>query len=141
MENYDKLDIADEMLESAIELYLDNKKYFSALHLAGAAQEIYGKWLRINGGQDFSTIMLDHAGKIFEEPIDRKAIKKEERRPKNSIKHMDSVSDRFACINPKFDSFIAITEAVMEYLMLQRSETENIKKFKFHIIQTKEKGI
>tara|TARA_Y100000588_G_scaffold350081_1_gene400969 strand:+ start:444 stop:680 length:237 start_codon:yes stop_codon:yes gene_type:complete len=57
MEKFDKLVIADEMLESA-------------------AQEIYGKWLRIKGGQDFSTMMLDHAAKIFEEPLDRKAIKK-----------------------------------------------------------------
>src|SRR5690606_35235377 len=106
MEKFDKLDIADEMLESAIEAYWDAQKYFPALHLAGAAQEIYGKWLRINGGQDFSSMMLDHAGKIFEEPIDRKAIKKEDKRPKNSIKHMDSELDRFARLNPQLDSFM-----------------------------------
>ena len=72
MEKFDKLAIADEMLESAIESYLDGQKYFSALHLAGAAQEIYGKWLRINGGQDFTTMMLDQAAKFIDEPIDSK---------------------------------------------------------------------
>ena len=120
MEMFDKLDIADEMLESAIESYLDAQKYFTALHLAGAAQEIYGKWLRINGEQDFSTMMLDHAGKIFEERIDRKAIKKEDKRPKNSIKHMDSKSDRFTHLNPQFDAFMMLSEAITEYLMLKR---------------------
>tara|TARA_B100000700_G_scaffold36466_1_gene35773 strand:+ start:949 stop:1374 length:426 start_codon:yes stop_codon:yes gene_type:complete len=141
MEKFDKLDIADEMLEGAIESYLDSKKFFSALHLAGAAQEIYGKWLRINGGQDFSTLMLDHASKIFEEPIDRKAIKKEDKRPKNSIKHMDSKSDRFAHLNPQMDSFMAISEAVTEYLMLQRPETVNIKRFKNYLISTQDNGL
>lgn len=141
MEKFDKLDIADEMLEGAIESYLDAQKYFSALHLAGAAQEIYGKKLRINGGQDFSTMMLDHASKIFEEPIDRKTIKKEEKRPKNAIKHMDSESDRFTYLNPQLESFMAISEAVTEYLMLLRPETANIKRFKSYLIGTKDNGL
>ena len=141
MEKFDKLVIADEMLESAIESYLDGQKYFSALHLAGAAQEIYGKWLRIKGGQDFSTMMLDHAAKIFEEPLDKKAIKKEDKRPKNSIKHMDNESDRFAYLNLQFDSFMAITEAVTEYMMLQRVETPNIVRFREYLISTKENGL
>ena len=141
MKKFDKLDIADEMLESAIESYLDTRKYFPALHLAGAAQEIYGKWLRINGGQDFSTMMLNQAEKIFDEPIDRKAVKTEDKRPKNSIKHMDSESDRFAHIEPQLDSFMAILEAVTEYLMLQRPETTNITRFKNYLISTKENGL
>lgn len=141
MESFDKLEIADEMLESAIESYLDSKKYFPALHLAGAAQEIYGKWLRINAGQDFSTMMLNHADKIFDEPIDRKSVKKEDKRPKNSIKHMDNESDRFAHLNPQLDSFIVISEAVTEYLMLKRPETDNIIRFKNYLISTKENGL
>lgn len=141
MEIFDKLNIADEMLESAIELYLDAKKYFPALHLAGAAQEIYGKWCRIKGGQDFSTMMLDQAEKVFDEPIDRKAIKKEDKRPKNSIKHMDNEADRFTHLNPQLDSFMAISEAVVEYLMLKRPETANIARFKKYLTETKAKGL
>lgn len=141
MQKFDKLDIADEMLESAIESYLDAENYFSALHLAGAAQEIYGKWLRINGEQNFSKMMLNQAEKIFNEPIDRKAIKREDKRPKNSIKHMDNKSDRFAHLNPQLDSFVVISEAVIEYLMLKRSETSNITRFKNYLIRTKENGL
>lgn len=141
MENFDKLAIADEMLESAIESYLDGQKYFCALHLAGAAQEIYGKWLRIKGGQDFSTMMLNHASKIFDEPIDRKAIKNEDKRPKNSIKHMDNEADRYAYLNLKLDVFSVISEAVTEYMMLKRIETPNIVRFKEYLINTRENGL
>ena len=141
MEKFDKLTIADEMLESAIESYLDGQKYFSALHLAGAAQEIYGKWLRINGGQDFTTMMLDQAAKFIDEPIDRKAIKKEDKRPKNSIKHMDNEADRFAYLNLKLDSFMAITDAFTEYSMLKRNETPNIIRFKTFLMSTRENGL
>ena len=141
MEKIDKLIIADEMLESAIELYLDGQKYFSALHLAGAAQEIYGKWLRINGGQDLATMMLDQAAKFMDEPIDRKAIKKEDKRPKNSIKHMDNEADRFAYLNLKLDSFMAITDAFTEYSMLKRDETPNTIRFKAYLMSTRENGL
>lgn len=141
MKKIDKLKIADEMLDKAIESYLDDKKYFAALHLAGAAQEIYGKWLRIEGYQDFSRMMLNHAENIFDEPIDKKAVKKEDKRPKNSIKHMDSESDRFAYLNPKFDSFLAVSEAVVEYMKLQRKETPNVIRFREYLKSTHENDL
>jgi len=141
MDKFDKLAIADEMLEKAIETYIDDKKYFSSLHLAGAAQEIYGKWLRIKGGQDFSTMTLDNATKIFDKPIDRKAIKKTDKHSKNTIKHLDNASDRYALLNPQQDSFLLISEAVTEYMMLQRVETANITRFKEYLIQTSENGL
>ena len=141
MKKIDKLNIADEMLDKAIECYLDDKKYFAALHLAGAVQQIYGKWLRIEGQQDFSTMMLNHAENLFDEPIDKKAIKKEDMRPKNSIKHMDSQSDRFAYLNPQLDSFLVISEAVVESMMLQREETANIIRFREYLKLTHENGL
>lgn len=141
MNKFDKLTIADEMLEKAIEIYLDDKKFFSALHLAGAAQEIYGKWLRINGGQDFSKIMLDNAEKIFDKPINRKAIKESDKHSKNTIKHFNNASDRYALLNPQLDSFMQISEAVTEYMMLKREVTANVLRFKEYLIQTRESGL
>ncbi|WP_219702752.1 hypothetical protein [Marinomonas lutimaris] len=141
MEKFDKLAIADELLESAIQSYLDDEKYFSALHLAGAAQEIYGKWLRIKGGQDLSTMILDKAAKVFHEPIDKKAIKKEDKRPKNSIKHMDSEADRYTYLRIKFDTFCVICEAVAEHKLLKRNETANIVRFKKYLISTRTNGL
>ena len=129
MNKFDKLDMADEMLESAIKLFLDDKKYFTSLHLAGAAQEIYGKWIRINGGKDHTTSMLDIYEKLVTEPLDRKSIKKEDKRPKNTIKHIDNKNDRYALLNPKLDSLITLSEAVTEYIKLEREKTVNIERF------------
>ena len=126
MDKFDKLVVADEMLEAAIELFLDDKKYFPSLHLAGAAQEIYGKWIRINGGKDHTTSMLDIYEKLVVEPLDRKSIKKEDKRPKNTIKHIDNKNDRYALLNPELDSLMILSEAVTEHRKLKRAETANI---------------
>lgn len=141
MEKIDKLLIADELLETAIYCYLDQNKYLSALHLAGAAQEIYGKWIRSNNGQDFSTIILNEYEKHTGDKIDRKALKKADKHSKNTIKHLDSKGDRFAELNPKLDSFMQISEAVTDYMLLKRSETVNITRFKEYLISTKENGL
>jgi hypothetical protein len=42
---YKKLDIAYEYLETASRLYVEGKAYFSAFHLAAAAQELFGQHL------------------------------------------------------------------------------------------------
>ena len=141
MNKFDKLVIADEMLETAIELFLDDKKYFPSLHLAGAAQEIYGKWIRINGGQDHTTNMLDLYEKNHDEPIDRKSIKKEDKRPKNTIKHFNNKADRYALLNPELDSFMLLSEAVTEHIKLKREETINIERFKKYLKQTLENSL
>ena len=85
--------------------------------------------------------MLDHADKIFDEPVNRKAIKKTEKHSKNTIKHMDGESDRYAILDPQLDSFMTISEAVAEYMMLHREETDNIKRFKEYLIQTSQSGL
>ena len=141
MKKIDKLIIADELLDKAIECYMDDQKYFSALHLAGAAQEIYGKWIRSNNGQDFSTMMIDEFDSHLDEKIDRKMLKKVEKHSKNTIKHLDSINDRYAQLNPQFDSFIEISGAVIEYARLCRVETKNIARFKEYLMKTKESGL
>jgi len=140
----DKLEIADEFLDQAIECYLDKSKYVTALHLAGAAQEIYGKWLRCNKGQDFSSIMMNHAETLAKEhslTFDRKAHKKADKHAKNTIKHFDNKADRFAELDPQLDSVIMLSEAVTEHIMLKRIETKNIERFKTYFSKTRENGL
>jgi hypothetical protein len=40
---YSKLDIAYEYLETAMRLYVEETDYFSAFHLAAAAEELFGR--------------------------------------------------------------------------------------------------
>ena len=52
IEKHDKLDIADEMLDSAITAFVEHKRFFVALNLAAVAEELYGKYVRICGLKD-----------------------------------------------------------------------------------------
>ena len=51
MADFEKYEVALELLESALSHYYDSDSYFSALHCAGAAEEILGKYVSHYGGQ------------------------------------------------------------------------------------------
>ncbi|MBX9610069.1 MAG: hypothetical protein K2X51_00400 [Burkholderiales bacterium] len=50
-ETYTRLALAKSQLDTAAELFLDQKNYASAITLAGAAEEIFGRMLTIGGGK------------------------------------------------------------------------------------------
>ena len=131
------------MMESAIENYLEHKRYFSALNLAGVAQEIYGKWIRINGGKDLPNQSLDNLEGVHQasgKEFNRKQFIKLGNSPKNTIKHFDSANDRFAVLEPNLDSYIQLTEAFVEHKRLNRPVTDNIIKLETYIKTAMEQG-
>jgi hypothetical protein len=139
-QGFDKLTIADEMMESAIESYLDHKRYFAVLNLAGVAQEIYGKWIRINGGKDLpsqSMAILENVHKETGEEFERGKFIKLVNLPKNTIKHFDSVSDRCAILEPNLDCYIQLVEALAEHKHLNRPVTDNIARLEAYIRRSK----
>jgi hypothetical protein len=111
---YSKLDIAYEYLETAMRLYVEERDYFSAMHLAAAAEELFGKHLP--EAQRMSSMMLK--GQIalrvlntgeeneYAAAQDKKGKEYKEAKeiilgPKNGIKHMkDDGSDATITINP-----------------------------------------
>lgn len=50
-ETYNRLALAKEQLDTALELFLDHKNYPSAITLAGAAEEIFGRSLSLSGSK------------------------------------------------------------------------------------------
>ena len=50
-ETYDRLVLAKGQLDTALDLFLDQKNYSSAITLAGAAEEIFGHALALGGGK------------------------------------------------------------------------------------------
>ena len=89
---HDKKDIAQELLRNALELF-QKGEFISALHLAGAAEEIFGCLLKNKGGTpaivDLTKSAVRFANLIEESGIQHseKAIRNESNRPKNSVKH------------------------------------------------------
>jgi hypothetical protein len=129
----DKLDIANQMLDSAIEEFLDKKRYFSSLNSAGVASEIYAKAIRINGGKESQRDVIEAAIKLTQkwnkpEPS-IKGMKKIANHLKNAIKHFDSASDRFVEIDAEEEAMYMIAEAMANKDILGIAETEVVTRF------------
>ncbi len=137
MSKIDKSDLADEYLEQAIECFLDQKRYASALHLAGAAQDINESLIKSDRQQDFPRMMVDFIEKSLSKTsgvkFDKNEFLKQERTAKNAVKHMDGSKDRYVSINLESEAFSALNNALMNSLLLQKKETANIKKFKGYV--------
>ncbi len=104
MSKYPKLNIALEYLEAAIEERELRQRYFAAMNLAGVAEELLGKLIRANGDVDQMTEAVNRLNVIQKVGVEqlgwKKLSEKELRkllvRPKNSIKHMDSVASEYS---------------------------------------------
>ncbi|EPT0966456.1 hypothetical protein ACVOUJ_004122 [Vibrio vulnificus] len=142
MQEIDKLEIADEYLDLAIECFLHTERFASAIHLAGAAQEIYGKWLRCNQALDLTTMMLNQLEKYHKEngtDFDRREVIKADKRSKNTLKHMDNKEDRFTQVNLQLDAFVLLAETMTEHQMLGRQMSSRLQEFKEHLLAAREK--
>jgi hypothetical protein len=133
MESVDKLTIADEMIEAAIEAFLTHKRYFSALNLAGVAEEFYGKYIRICGDRDIQMETIEAAGKLSnihggpETPI--KEWKNIANHLKNAVKHFDSERDRYVDIDAEDEARSMIGDALSNHAKLDRPVTPTIQRF------------
>lgn len=101
MNQYSKFEIALEYLEAAIEERELHQRYFASMNLAGVAEELLGKIIRVTGGTDQLTQAVDlldsiqgiAAESIDWEPRSKKKLKEILNITKNGIKHMDNGSD------------------------------------------------
>ncbi|NOZ10356.1 MAG: hypothetical protein GXP09_04870 [Gammaproteobacteria bacterium] len=133
MEEIDKLNIAKEMLDAAIDEYLDHHRYFAAYNLAGVAEELLGKFVRLNGGKDALTQSVESVKMVNKaingEEFTDKEWKKEISKLKNSIKHLDSVNDRHISTDIKDEVRWKINDAVKNFDALNLNTTQNIERY------------
>jgi hypothetical protein len=134
MKRYDKLHIADEMLDSAIEEFLDNRRFFAALNMAGVAQELYGKAIRIENGQDTITKIANESFEIYKKNRSSDSTLKEFKEisshAKNGIKHFDTANDQHIEIDPNKEARLMIAVALNDKAQLERPESNWDKRFK-----------
>jgi hypothetical protein len=92
----EKLDIAIEYLDTASTLWIHEISYFSAMHLAAAAEEIAGKACRIAGiSAYFDDVSLEASQMLLAAGIEHtgRQLKDAAYGAKNAIKHMDNRTD------------------------------------------------
>lgn len=128
----DKLEIADEMLNSAIAFFFDHQ-YFAALNLAGVAQELYGKQVRLRGSIDQIQEIVKFSTELAAKHANPSATQDELRKfalsPKNGIKHFNNASDRYIKIDAQDEARLMIEDALSEHSKLGRSYSSKLAKF------------
>ena len=89
---YDRIALAKEQLDTALDLFLDQRNYSAAVTLAGAAEEIFGRALTLKGGKsalNSSYESMDEFHRmIHDEALDKKSFVSQENRARDALKHL-----------------------------------------------------
>lgn len=134
-----KLEVASELLTEALRLYLARRAYFASLHLAGAAEEILGVYVKANGGvcafdstKDVAVLFSrlfradgsEHSSRDMADLIND---------AKNSTKHKRGKGDNDVNFDPRAEAFDVLDRAIDNYYRLQSKfnlpETEELIRF------------
>lgn len=129
----DKLEIAAEILEAAICEFLDSQRFAAALHLAGAAEEILGKYAKSQGlGHhiaDVSNLANVLAAQSGIDSVPGSVWYRCATHYKNAIKHLDSEDDRFVMVAMEDEARDMIGGALSNYSRLELPLTPTIARF------------
>lgn len=113
---YVKLDIAREYLDLAMQCYSEGRDYFSAIHLAGAAGELFGQWLP--EAHRVSTVALKAQKEMERLETGKTPTDRDVRRflnwSKNTIKHMDGGNPHIL-LNPILEARYWIEHAIINH--------------------------
>ncbi|WP_372522375.1 hypothetical protein [Sulfuricaulis sp.] len=137
-----KLNIACEYMDMAMQLYVEERNYFCAIHLAAAAEELLGMHLpedkRISNVacKAQKALRIIETGKAPENTKANKKADKEAKRivnfSKNTIKHMKDpkdTDDTTIIIDPAFEAAHWIEQALINFYKLDLSKSPTLWKF------------
>lgn len=125
MNEYTKLKISTELLQQALSMYFEQKAFFAAIHLAGAADDLLGAYITRRGGESSFNSLVTAALKISkningDEESSPKSMRYLINRVKNETKHLDdNKSDVLTC-DPESEAKDLLDRAVSNYYLLMR---------------------
>ena len=123
-----KLDIAVEYLDAAMQMYMDQRNYFCAIHLAGSAAELFDGHLPKNTGTRTSEIAWKCQKALFhesgKETPSNKKINEVVNGSRNSIKHMDDDGEQKVTIDPISEAEWYIDNALITCMGIWTSRTK-----------------
>jgi hypothetical protein len=94
-----KIEVARELLQRALYLFLEDRAFVPAIVLAGAAEDVFHGYLQRSGAEPARTNFAKSASRISMHldpsapPIDVKIFVKRMRDPFNWLRHADDPSD------------------------------------------------
>ena len=133
---YQKAEIAKSMLETAIELFLNNKCKFSVLQLAAASEEVMAGLIKANKpesttGREEAKEWLININKGFGKDMTDKEAGDSLNEIRNNTKHHDKNKDseeiEVPCITTHAKSVLG--RAIINYKQLYNKPNENIERF------------
>lgn len=93
-ETHDRLALAKEQLNTALGLFLDKKNYSSAITLAGAAEEIFGRALSLAGGKSALESSYESMAKfhtmLHGTELNKKSYVAKENFARDALKHLQN---------------------------------------------------
>lgn len=122
MHSYQRIDLAREQLDVALEIFLSRKSHVSALTLAGAAEEIFGKTLTQCGEK--TTLQHEHSiiapveELLRHKPFNWKEFIAEKNRVRNAAKHMNDETESFVMADIEDEALWLIVRACDNYRRL-----------------------
>lgn len=125
-----KLVIASEYLDAAIEFFMARTNLFCAIHLAGAAEELFGAHLP-KCQRIFSSAWKaekELKSETGQTPTDR-AARTSINEWKNEVKHMDDPPGEMVKIDPAFAAEHHIEQALVNFYKLNLTKSTAIWKF------------
>jgi hypothetical protein len=131
-----KLQIAQEYLDAAIEFFLAGTNFFCAIHLAAAAEELFGAHLPKSQRVSTAAWKANRALKWETDetgPIPTKAdALRSVNKWKNEVKHMRNRARRTVAIDPPFIAEHHIEHALINFYKLKLQKSAALWKFEDH---------
>jgi hypothetical protein len=128
-----KIEIAREYLDAAIEFFLARRSFFCAIHLAAAAEELFGA--NLPECQRISMLAWKAEKALKSEtgptPSDG-AARRSVNEWKNAVKHMDDGTSPTLTIDPTFVAEHHIEEALINFYKLKLQKSAAVWKFEDH---------
>lgn len=131
-QTYNRVDLARELLEVALSLFLKRKSFVSALTLAGAAEEIFGKALSSSGKQnslDWKYEILEPVLTLLRTPPSKKHFIEDENLALNAVTHMEFAGGPSVTLDLEDAAHSMIVRACHNYDLLGLSRTAKMHKF------------
>jgi len=127
LDNYHKKDIAMQHFNLALTEYVRGDNLFSVIHLAGAAEEMFGKLLVIKGKESaLSKVQkwLQSWYSITKKETPKAGIlNKQILKVKNGVKHIDDSTDLIITFDIKKESNQIIRRAIENFKQLPEVKT------------------
>lgn len=130
---YQRVDLAKEQLENALELFLKRGSFVSALTLAGAAEEILGKALSQRGEKttfQHEYPLIRPVEEVFRnEPFSWKEFVEKKNLARNAAKHMKDATVSIVTADLADEALWMIVRACDNHARLGLQETPLMKEF------------